>query len=190
MNLNKLKPLVPHLIAGLLFIVISMVYFSPLLEGKHIRQHDNLMYQGMSKEVNDYRSETGKEALWTNSMFGGMPAYQISVLYKNNVSQYINNFLSLKLPVPARYLFLSLLGFYILLLVFKLDVWLSFAGALAFGFSTYFFVIESAGHNSKAHSMALMAPVIAGILLSYRGKYLLGGALTLLFLALQLNANH
>ncbi|MDP4207626.1 MAG: YfhO family protein [Bacteroidota bacterium] len=190
MILDKLKPLLPHVIAVVLFIVISLANFTPLFEGKVMQQHDIQMYRGMAKEVNDYRDQNGKEALWTNSMFGGMPAYQISVVYKNNIAKYANDFFSLKLDVPARYLFLSLVGFYILLLAFKLDPWISFAGALAFGFSSYFFIIEAAGHNSKAHSMALMAPVIAGILLSFRGKHLLGGVLTALFLALQLNANH
>jgi hypothetical protein len=191
MLLNKLKKLVPHLVAVFLFAIISLVYFSPLLEGKRLgQQHDIKMYQGMAKEINDYRVKTGQEPLWTNSMFGGMPAYQISTLYKGNVAQFFNNHLALHLPIPAKFLFLSLLGFYILLLVFKVDPWLSFAGALAFGFSSYFFIIEMAGHNTKAHAMAYMAPVIAGFLLTFRGKYILGGLLTTLFLALQLNANH
>jgi hypothetical protein len=190
MFLSKLKVLAPHAIVVLLFILISMAYFSPLLEGKKLKQHDISMFIGMSKEIVDYRAKTGNEALWTNSMFGGMPAYQISVVFKNNIASYFNRYISLGIPAPASYLFLSLLGFYILLLCFKNDPWLSFAGALAFGFSTYFFIIEVAGHDSKAHAMALMAPVIAGFVLAFRGKYLLGGALTALFFALQLNANH
>lgn len=187
---NKLKSIVPHAVAVLLFIVISLAYFPSLLEGKKLKQHDILMHRGMSKEIADYRAKTGSEALWTNSMFGGMPAYQISVSYKNNIAQYLNGIIGLRLDPPAYFLFVSLLGFYILLCVLKLDPWLSFAGALAFGFSAYFFIIETAGHNSKAHAMSLMAPILAGVLLTFRGKYIIGGILTALFLALQLNANH
>ena len=190
MLLNKLKSLIPHIVAVFLFIVISYAYFTPLLEGKKIQQHDILMSRGMSKEIVDFRTKTATEPLWTNSMFGGMPAYQISIDYKTNITRYINKYITLGMDVPANYLFLSLVGFYFLLLVFKLKPWLSFAGALAFGFSTYFFIIEAAGHNSKADTMAFMAPVIAGVILTYRGKYLLGGIITALFLALQINANH
>jgi hypothetical protein len=185
-----LKLLAPHLLAVVVFIVVTFLYFPPLLEGKVIRQGDILNYQGMSKEISDYRNATGKEPLWTNSMFGGMPAYQISVVYHNNVAKKINNIISLKLPVPAVYLFLSLLGFYILMLVMGANIWIAVAGAFAFAFSSYFFIIEAAGHNSKAHAMAFMAPILAGIILTFRGKYILGAAVFALFLALQLNANH
>jgi hypothetical protein len=106
-----LKLLAPHLLVVVVFIVVTFLYFPPLLEGKAIRQGDIMHHQGMSKEIVDYRNATGKEALWTNSMFGGMPAYQISVLYKNNVAKNINNVISLKFPVPAVYLFLGRLGF-------------------------------------------------------------------------------
>lgn len=185
-----LKLLAPHLLVVVVFIVVTFLYFPPLLEGKAIRQGDIMHHQGMSKEIVDYRNATGKEALWTNSMFGGMPAYQISVLYKNNVSKNINSIISLKFPVPAVYLFLGLLGFYILMLVMGANIWIAVAGAFAFAFSSYFFIIEAAGHNSKAHAMTFMAPIIAGVILAFRGRYILGAALFALFLALQLNANH
>ncbi len=188
-NLNY-KLFVPHLVAIVAFLIISLVYFYPLVEGKILKQGDIIQFRGMAKEIADFREKTGEEALWTNSMFGGMPAFQISVYYYNNFARYIDTILSFNLPVPAKYLFLSLAGFYILLLVFRVDPWLAIAGAIAFGFSTYFFIIEAAGHNSKAHAMAFMAPLIAGIVLSYRGKLLAGALLTGVFLSLQLYTNH
>jgi len=181
---------VPHVIAVILFLFISLAYFYPLLEGKILRQSDITQFRGMAQEIVDYREETGEEALWTNSMFGGMPAYLISVRYPYKLIRYVDRFLSLGLPRPAKYLFLSLLGFYILLLAFRVNPWLSIAGAIAFGFSTYFFIIEAAGHNSKAHAMSYMAPLLAGIVLAFRGKVLLGCLLTGLFLALQIYTNH
>lgn len=185
-----LKTLAPHLLAVIVFIVITFLYFPPLMEGKAIRQGDIMQYQGMSKEISDFREKTGIEPLWTNSMFGGMPAYQISVVYHYNVAKNINSIVTLKFPVPAVYLFLGLLGFYILMLVMGANIWIAVAGAIAFAFSSYFFIIEAAGHNSKAHAMTFMAPILAGIILSFRGKYLLGAAVFGLFFALQLYANH
>lgn len=185
-----LKLLAPHLLAVVVFLVVTFLYFPPLMEGKAIRQGDIMQFQGMSKEIQDFRESTGKEPLWTNSMFGGMPAYQISVLYKNNIAKTLNNIISLNLEVPAVYLFLSLVGFYILMLVLGANIWVAVAGAFAFAFSSYFFIIEAAGHNSKAHAMAFMAPILAGVILSFRGKYILGAAVFALFLALQIYANH
>ncbi|MGC9470992.1 MAG: YfhO family protein [Bacteroidales bacterium] len=186
----SLKSMVPHFIAVLVFIVISFAYFSPLLEGKRILQSDIVQFIGMSKEVVDFREETGEEALWTNRMFGGMPAYLISVVYPGNLFRFVNRVVSLRFPVPARFLFLSLISFYILLLAFRVDPWLSIAGALAFGFSTYFFIIGGVGHNSKAHAMAYMPGIVAGIVLAFRGKRWWGAAVAGVFLALQLYAGH
>lgn len=181
---------VPHSLSLLLFLVISLTYFYPLLEGKKLYQSDIIQFRGMAREINDFREETGKEALWTNSMFGGMPAYLISVKYSFNLVRYIDGLLSLGLPRPAKYLFLSMLGFYILMLALSADTRLAAAGAIAFGFSTYFFIIGAVGHNTKAHAMCYIAPLLAGIVLSFRGKYLLGAVVTGIFLALQIYANH
>jgi hypothetical protein len=144
----------------------------------------------MSKEIADYRQATGEEALWTNSAFGGMPAYQISVQYKGNVLRYLDQLLQLYLPQPAGMVFLYMLGFFILLLVLRVDPWLAIAGAVAFGFSSYLFIILEAGHNSKAHAIGYMAPVLAGIILTYRGRYLAGGVLAAIALSLELLTNH
>jgi len=184
------KKILPYGTAIVIFLMITLVYFSPLLEGKKMLQSDIVHFQGASKEIADYRAQTGKEALWTNSMFGGMPAYQISVKYTANLIGYLDNILSLGLPHPANLVFLYFLGFFILMLVLKADPWLSAAGAIAFAMSSYFFIIIDAGHNSKAHAIGYMAPVIAGMILSFRGKYIWGGILMALALSLEVQANH
>jgi len=184
------KQVLPYLSAVVIFVVITLAYFSPLLEGKKLKQSDITQWKGMSKEISDFRESTGEEALWTNSMFGGMPAYQISVVYKGNVLRYADKLMQLYLPQPAGMLFLYMIGFFILLLVLKVDKWLAIAGAVAFAFSSYLFIIFEAGHNSKAHAIGYMAPVLAGIILTYRGRYLAGGIMAAIFLSLELLTNH
>jgi len=184
------KQVLPYLSAVIIFLVISLAYFSPLLEGKKLKQSDITQWKGMSKEISDFRESSGEEALWTNSMFGGMPAYQISVRYKGNVLRYLDQIMQLYLPQPAGMLFLYMIGFFILLLVLKVDKWLAIAGAVAFAFSSYLFIIFEAGHNSKAHAIGYMAPVLAGIILTYRGRYLAGGIMAAIFLSLELLTNH
>jgi len=188
--MDKLKKLSPHLIVLLLFTGISFAYFSPVLQGKMIDMPDIKHWQGMSKEVVDFRNETGEEALWTNSMFSGMPAYQISTKSNGNLIQYVAKTISLGIPRPANLLFLYLLGFYILLLSLKVDYRLAAVGAIAFAFSSYFFIIIQAGHMTKAHAIAYVPMVVAAVLYTYRGKLFLGGVLTALTVALELYANH
>ena len=188
--MGNIKKITPHFIIILLFLVISLTYLSPLLQGKMLNMMDVTHWKGMSKEVVDFRESTGEEPLWTNSMFSGMPAYQISTKYKSNLIQYVPSILSLGLPRPANMLFLYLLGFYILLLSLKVDYRISAIGAIAFAFSSYFFIIIQAGHMTKAHAIAYMPMVIAAVLYTYRGKMLLGGVLTALTVALELYANH
>jgi len=174
----------------LLFVGISFTYFSPVLEGKRLDTPDIKNHKGMSKEVVDFRETTGEEALWTNSMFSGMPAYQISTKSNANLIQYVVKTISLGMPRPANLLFLYLLGFYILLLSLKVDYRLSAVGAIAFAFSSYFFIIIQAGHMTKAHAIAYVPMVVAAVLYTYRRKMLLGGVLTALTVALELYANH
>lgn len=184
------KKLIPHGIAISIFLLLTAVYFLPLLEGKGLSQHDIAQWTGMSKELTDFRAKYHVEPLWTNAMFSGMPAYQISTLYPANLIQYVNDLLFFFLPSPASYVFLALLSFYILMLVLKFDYRMGIAGAIAFAFSSYNFVIIAAGHNSKAHAIALMPLVFAGIILTMRGRFWFGGAMTAMALALQLYANH
>jgi hypothetical protein len=188
-NINYRQAL-PYLAAIAIFVVVTLTYFSPLLEGKKLKQSDITQFKGMSKEISDYRDKTGEEALWTNSMFGGMPAYQISVQYKGNVLRYLDQLMQLYLPQPAGMVFLYMIGFFILLLVLKVDKWLAIAGAIAFAFSSYLFIIFEAGHNSKAHAIGYMAPVLAGIILTYRGRYLAGGIMAAIALSLEIFTNH
>jgi hypothetical protein len=179
----------PHLIATLIFLVITVIYFYPVLEGKVMHTNDATVAYNSSKEIIDYRAEYGEEPLWTNSMFSGMPAYLISTLYPGNIIRLAHQFLTiLKLPIAS--IFLSMLGFYILLLFFKVDWRLAIAGAIAYGFSTYFFFILEAGHNTKALAIAYMAPMIGGVYYSYRYNAIRGALITTFFLALEILANH
>ncbi|MCT4582249.1 MAG: YfhO family protein [Flavobacteriales bacterium] len=188
MNL-QLKSFLPHLIAIGLFLIISISYFYPALNGYAVKSHDVKTYKGMSKELIDFRAENGEEALWTNSMFGGMPGNQISIK-QNVLTKKFRDFLRLWLPYPIGVVFLYFLGFYILLLSLKLDYKLAIIGAIAFGFSTYFFVIIQAGHITKTFTIAFMAPTLAGIILAYRGRLIIGLCVFALFLALELLSNH
>lgn len=189
MKLSTFKSALPHLIAVVLFTVVSFAYFFPVLEGKKINAHDTKVYEGSSREISDYRDKYGKEPLWTNSMFSGMPAYMISAKYPGNLFKHLDDLLKLyKTPVAA--LFLSMLGFYIMLLFFGVNPWLAMAGAIAYGFSSYLFVSLSAGHNTKVYAMAYMAPVIGSVVYSFRKNALTGASLFALFLALQIMANH
>ncbi len=190
MNKNLLKKSAPYLVALLIFLSITVVYFAPLFGGQKLKQHDITMYRGMSKEINDFRAKTGKEALWTNSMFGGMPAWQISVQYKDNLFRYVDRIIRLDLPPSASYVFLYFLGFFILLLVLRVDPWLSIVGAIAFALSSYFFIILGAGHTSKAHAIGYMTLVLAGIILTFRGELWKGGLLTAVALTLEIIAGH
>jgi uncharacterized membrane protein HdeD (DUF308 family) len=189
MKISAFKSALPHIIAVLLFTLVSFVYFYPVIEGKKLNAHDTKVYEGSSKEISDYRDKYGKEPLWTNSMFSGMPAYMISVLYPGNLFKHLDNFLKLyKTPVAA--LFLTMLGFYIMLLFFGVNPWLAIAGAIAYGFSSFLFASLSAGHNTKVYAMAWMAPVVGSVVYSFRKRALAGAALFSLFLTMQIMANH
>ncbi len=184
------KKLLPHFTAIAVFVLISLVYFSPVLEGKKLEQQDIRQFKGMSEEIVQHRAEYDEEPLWTNSMFSGMPAYQISVLHKSNLISYFSNVFKLYLPAPAGIVFLYLLGFYFLLVTLSIDYRLAILGAIAFAFSSYFFIIIEAGHNTKAHAIGYLAPIVASVLMVFRGRILLGSALTAFFTALMVNANH
>jgi hypothetical protein len=186
---NTFKLAKPHLLAVLIFIVISVAYFYPVLEGKVLNANDSTVAHNSSKEIIDFRAKYGEEPLWTNSMFSGMPAYLISTKFTGNLMRYADSLLKfLKLPVAS--IFLTILGFYVLLLFFKVDTWLAVAGAIAYGFSTYFFFILAAGHNTKAFAIAYMAPMIGGIYYSYRHNAIKGALITTFFLSLEILANH
>ena len=186
MNIKKFLPL---LVVLLTFVIVSLAYFSPVLEGKELFQSDIAQFRGMSKEVKEFRDEYQKEPYWTNRAFGGMPTYQLSTYYPNDYIKKLDSILRF-LPRPADYLFLYFLGFFLLLSVLKVDWKLALIGALGFGFSTYLIIILGVGHNAKAHAIAYMPFVLAGLLLVFQKKYLLGFVLTALAMALEINASH
>lgn len=185
----NLKKFIPHFLVLLGFIIVSLAYFYPVLQGKEIFQSDIAQYIGMARQQNEFRAETGEEPYWTDAAFGGMPTYQLGANYPHNYIKKLD--LALRfLPRPADYLFLYFLGFYVLLLVLKVDLRLAFLGALAFGLSTYLIIILGVGHNAKAHAIAYMPLVLSGILLCFRKKYVTGFLLLAIAMALEINANH
>ncbi|NAS30122.1 YfhO family protein [Flavobacteriaceae bacterium R38] len=183
------KKLLPHLAVVIIFIIASLTYFSPVLQGKKIFQSDIVQYTGMAKEQNDHRKAKKEEPYWTNSAFGGMPTYQLGANYPHNYVKKVDRLIRF-LPRPADYLFLYFISFYILLLVLKTDYKYAFLGALAFGFSTYLVIILGVGHNAKAHAIGYFPLVLAGILLTFQRKYLYGFLLTAFAMALEIGANH
>ena len=188
---NKIvSALTPHFLAIIAFIVISSVYFTPVFEGKSLEQSDVQGYLGMSKEIRDFREKTHEEPLWTNSMFSGMPAYLISMRQPGQLLSYLNGLLTSYPTRPVCFIFLYMLGFYILLQLFGLNTWLSFAGGIAYGFSSYLFIILEPGHITKAMALGYLPMIIGAVYYAYKKNALPGAALTSLFLGLQLLANH
>lgn len=183
------QTVVKNAVVLLVFIVASLVYFNPVLQGKAIFQSDIAQYKGMAKERDDYKRTTGVESYWTNSAFGGMPTYQLGANYPNDYVKKLDRLIRF-LPRPADYLFLYLLGFYILMLALKVDYRIAVLGSLAFGFSTYLIIILGVGHNAKAHALGYIPMVLAGIVLTFRKKYILGFLLTAIAMALEISANH
>ncbi|MEB8345584.1 YfhO family protein [Flavobacteriaceae bacterium KMM 6898] len=184
-----IKALFIHFFVLVLFIVASLAYFHPVLQGKKIFQSDIAQYTGMAKEQTDFRNTNGTEPYWTNSAFGGMPTYQLGANYPHNYVKQLDALIRF-LPRPADYLFLYFIGFYILLCCMKVDYRLAALGALAFGFSTYLIIILGVGHNAKAHAIGYLPLILAGIILTFRKKYIWGFILTALAMALEVSANH
>lgn len=188
---NIFKSLLPDFIAVIAFVAIAYIYFSPVIEGKILPQGDMIQVRGMQKELEDYHKKTGKDAMWTNSMFSGMPAYQVRGGNVFNIFHKLQWTTRLYLPYfTVGVLFVYLSGFYLLLRLLNTKVLLAFAGAIAFAFASYNLIIIHAGHISKAYAIGYMAPVIAGIILLYKGKYISGGLISLVSLGIQISCNH
>ena len=187
-----MKKLLPDLIAILAFVLLSFAYFFPAdIENRILFQHDTAAGAGAGQEVKEYYEQTGERSRWTNSLFGGMPMYQIAPSYDSTKSlQWVQKAYQLFLPDYVCLTFMLMLGFYILLRVFGIPVWLAGLGGIMWAFSSYFFILISAGHIWKFITLAYIPPTIAGIVLAYRGKYLAGGIITALFIALQILSNH
>jgi hypothetical protein len=191
MKNSILKSLLPIVSAIAIFIALTFVYFSPMIKGKVLRQGDIVATQGMAKEVNDFRDKYHEEPLWTNSMFGGMPAYMISVRSQGgSVVPHFRTLITLGMSSPAVILFSYMIGFFILLIVLRVNPWLSIIGSVAFAFSSYTLIILEAGHVSKAFCISYIPPVFASVILICRKKYLLGSSLLALFMALELQSSH
>lgn len=190
--MNLLKKILPDVVAILLFALISFVYFYPAVpEGRILSQHDSVAGIGSGEEAKEYLQRTGERTRWTNSIFGGMPTYQMSPSYKStDTLKSVENLYHLYLPQYVWYVFVMLLGFYILLRAFDFSVWLSSLGAIIWAFSSYFFIIIAAGHIWKFITLAYIPPTIAGMVLAYKGKYIRGALLTAIFVAFQIMSNH
>lgn len=188
-----------HLGIILFFIILCFLYFTPAFQGKVLIQHDVSQAEAMQKEIMSFKEKDGKAPLWTNAMFGGMPAYQIWATFPNNITTYFITGFKKVFPNPVDTVVLYLLGAYLLFNVLlsvnkslnKTSIALLAAvGAIAFAFSSYNFIIIDAGHSNKALAIGFFAPIIAGIILTLRGRFWLGSGLTALFLALEIRSNH
>ena len=191
MQINFKNDILPHLVGVVVFYLIVLFYFSPaVFDGKILFQYDILQWEGAAKEVMDYRAETGEEALWTNSMFGGMPAYLVSFEIPGDITNFLIKAVTLGLPHPVNSLFFGMVAMYILLLSFKVRPEFSIAGAVAFAFNTFHIISLDAGHNAKIWAICLIPLILAGIHLTFSGKKILGLALFAFGLMLQLKFNH
>lgn len=186
------KKVIPHIIAVVIFLVLNILIYRPIIfEGKVMDQNDINQGRGAASEIVDYRNKTGEEALWTNSMFGGMPTYLISLNWSGSMlTDNLQKLSTLYLPRPVGENFLAMLTFYIMLLAFGVRPYLAIGGAIAFGLSTFFIVSIQAGHMWKIRAIAYMPLVLAGIRLVFRGRYLVGFVLSAIALALEINSNH
>ncbi|MFY7671701.1 YfhO family protein [Tenacibaculum sp. MEBiC06402] len=185
----KINKLLPYFGAILLFVIVSVLYFNPILSGKQIKQSDIDQFKGISKELKEFREENNEEAYWLGNAFSGMPGYLVSANYPNDFLKEVDRLLRF-LPRPADYLFLYFLSFFILLVTLKIEWKLAIMGGLAFGFSTYLIIIIGAGHNAKAHAIVYMPIIISGVLLIFQKRFLLGFLLAAIGMAMEIGAGH
>lgn len=190
--MDKIKKMIPDALAVVFFILVGLVYFYvPTTEGLVLTGHDHTGGSGSGAELQEYFERTGERTRWTNSQFGGMPTYQMSPSYgSTDTLTAIEHVYQLGLPTYVMYVFVMLLGFYILLRAFNFKVWMATLGAVLWAFSSYYFIIIAAGHIWKFMALSFIPPTIAGLVLCYRGKYLAGGVTTAFFVALQILSNH
>jgi hypothetical protein len=179
----------PYILVVALFLLISVVYFSPVLEGKKLQSSDGTQFKGMSKEIVDYRAATGKEALWSNNMFSGMPAYLTSTVYSGELISKVQRFIT-GISQPIMILTFSFLFFFILCILLDIGVWTAFAASLAYGMMTFTFVVMVTGHLTKAHALTYTALIVAGILVAFKKNKIAGSLIATLGLSLMLSANH
>ncbi|MDH3709144.1 MAG: YfhO family protein [Cyclobacteriaceae bacterium] len=189
--MNFKDDVLPHLFAIIVFLMVSTIFYSPLVfSGKSLDQHDISQGIAASQEIIEHRNQTGEEALWTNSIFGGMPAYLINTRWSGDLMLHVQHLISLWLPSAAGVMLVCCLTFYILLLVFKVRPWLSIIGALGFSLGSFNIISVEAGHMWKMWAIAYMPLVLAGVHLAFNKRLLMGFALVALGLALELRSNH
>lgn len=186
---NLLRKSGPYILVIVLFLVISVLYFSPVLEGKRLQSSDGAQFKGMSKEIVDYRNATGKEALWSNNMFSGMPAYLTSTLYSGEIIANIQKSIT-AISQPVMILTLSFSFFFLLCILLDIGLWTAFAASLAYGFMTFTFVVMVTGHLTKAHALTYTSLVVAGILVAFKRSKIGGSLVAAIGLSLMLSANH
>lgn len=192
MKLNYSK-LLPHLIVLAIFWLITAMYFQPLVFDEYaLPQHDIQQWKAGAKELIDYReAHDGEESMWTNSMFGGMPAYLVSTKYPNNLTSGLQKVLYLGLPYPVALILLAMISAYVMFFSFGIkNPWLAAVGSIGFGLASFMCISIGAGHNAKVVAIALAPMVIGGVNLIFERKYLIGFVLTALSMALELNAGH
>lgn len=186
----SIKNFAPHIVAIAIFLGLSMIYFSPQLEGKVDNSGDMTAARAIAQELLKYRDEMGRTPLWTNALFGGMPTYQLGAAQPNNLTQYLEKGSRFNIRHPIGMFFAGMLIFYIMLVLLGVNPWLSLIGAIAFGFTTNNYILYGAGHITKVRAIIHLGLVTAGILLAFRKKYLLGGLIFATGFALELYVNH
>jgi hypothetical protein len=190
MQKTAFQKLLPHIIAVLIFLIVAVVFCSPVLQGKVLTQSDIMHWKGMAQQSFEFKERYGHFPLWTNSMFGGMPAYHIA-MESSAASPGLFHFLfTFFLPKPISFFFLASISFYFLCLVFRINTWIGIFGALAYAYATYDPVIVSVGHDTKMFSLGYVPVLLGALVLLYEKKYWLGGALTALFSFLLVSMNH
>ncbi|MCG9898594.1 MAG: YfhO family protein [Hydrotalea sp.] len=191
MNQFSWKSLLPHGIAVGIFLLISVLYCKPALDGMVLTQSDIAHWKGMAKDAEDYKAIHGSYPLWTKSMFGGMPAYQITGANSNNlITPYSHKILSLFLPEPISFFFLACIGFYILAISLGVRSWIGILGSLMYAYATYNPIIIAVGHVTKMYAIAYMPALLAGVILILKKHYWIGTAMTALFSSLLISMNH
>jgi hypothetical protein len=186
-----LPKLLPHFLAVIIFLAVAMIYCKPVLQGEVLHQSDVVQWQAMSKSMFDYKATHGHFPLWTNSMFSGMPAYQIALESRNSISPgFLYYVFTLGLPKPISFFFLACICFYFLTQVLRINPYIGIIGGLVYAYATYNPILVATGHETKIQSIAILPALIASIMLIYERRYLWGAALTALFSALLIGMNH
>ncbi|HEY0273647.1 MAG TPA: hypothetical protein VGC22_10715, partial [Chitinophaga sp.] len=190
MKNNWLKVALPHFVAALILLLIAVIYCKPVLSGKVLSQSDNIQWQATAKESLDYKAKHGITPLWTTSMFGGMPTYQLSAETPYHQLAWVQSLFSLGLPKPMAYFFMAGLTFYLLCVVLGANPWVALLGAIGYAYSSYDPIIVATGHDSKMLALSYVPAVVAGLMLILQKKYFLGTGVMALFLSYLIGANH